>query len=29
MNNENKREFFGEIESLYDDGYTMCGNCFK
>ena len=29
MNNENKWEFFGEIESLYDDGYTMCGNCFK
>ena len=26
---ENRREYFGDIDELYDEGYTTCGNCFR
>ena len=26
---ENRRAFEGDIEDLFDQGYTRCGNCFR
>ena len=29
ISSENRRAFEGEIEDLFGQGYTTCGNCFK
>lgn len=26
---ENRKVYKGDIEDLFDQGYTLCGNCFK
>ena len=26
---ENRKNFYGSIEELLEDGYTKCGNCFR